>query len=280
MLTGDEIPTAGSAQLCGLDIATQPEEVRSVMGYCPQFDALHAQLTARETLTFYGRIRGIPEDRLPLMVNYLIERLSLGQYADRQAGKYSGGNRRKLSVAIALIGNPPVVFLDEPSTGIDPVSRRFMWDFLIETMAQRAVVLTTHSMEECEALCNRIAIISRGQLKCIGTSQHLKTRFGLGVQIDISTGGHDVAGARRLIMERFPHAVELEAYGSHLKYKVEEKVSLAEVFNLIEAGKAAANISDYSVGQTTLEQIFVNFAKEADRLALAQGEQERPEAKA
>jgi ABC-type nitrate/sulfonate/bicarbonate transport system ATPase subunit len=82
-----------------------------VVGYCPQFDALHENLTAAETLTFYGRIRGIPEFKLPSMVAYLIDRLSLGEYANRKAGTYSGGNKRKLSVAIALIGNPPVVFL-------------------------------------------------------------------------------------------------------------------------------------------------------------------------
>jgi len=187
-LVGDEIPTSGKAFLGGFNIATQPDEVHQLMGYCPQFDALHDLLTSRETLTFYGRLRGVPEENLYQMVDYLINRLSLNEYADNPAGTYSGGNKRKLSVAIALIGNPKVVFLDEPSTGMDPVSRRFMWDFISETMATRAVILTTHSMEECEALCNRIGILAAGSLRCIGTSQHLKHEFGRGFQLDISTG--------------------------------------------------------------------------------------------
>jgi len=171
-------------------------------------------------LRFYGRIRGIPDAKLQKMVDFLIKRLSLGKYAKRPAGTYSGGNKRKLSVAIALIGNPPIVFLDEPSTGMDPVSRRFMWDFISETMAERAVILTTHrfvspfgsflpcearcaflscdSMEECEALCSRIGILVAGSLKCIGSSQHLKHRFGRGFQLDISTGANDPAPAQEV----------------------------------------------------------------------------------
>lgn len=127
ILTGDVIPTQGSAYIAGYNIATYPRQVRRLMGYCPQFDALHEAMTAREALRFYGKIRGIAPTKMDKMVNFLLNRLSLMQYADRPCGTYSGGNKRKLSVAIALIGNPPVVFLDEPSTGMDPVSRRFMW---------------------------------------------------------------------------------------------------------------------------------------------------------
>lgn len=114
------------------------------MGYCPQFDALHDLLTGTEHLKFYGRIRGVPEASLEKMSRSLLEGLTLTEFADRPAGTYSGGNKRKLSVAIALIGNPPVVFLDEPSTGVDPVSRRAMWNFISKSMKTRAVILTTH----------------------------------------------------------------------------------------------------------------------------------------
>jgi ABC-type multidrug transport system ATPase subunit len=116
ILTGDEVASSGAAYVGGDNMAnTSLTTVRTrgtCFGYCPQFDALHDNLTARETLQFYGRIRGIPEERLNEMVEFLIGRLSLNKYADRPAGTYSGGNKRKLSVAIALIGNPPVVFLD------------------------------------------------------------------------------------------------------------------------------------------------------------------------
>lgn len=125
MLTGDVIPSAGRGFIGGFDIARHPSKVRRLMGYCPQFDALHGELTGIETLQFYGRLRGIPAERLDSMVEYLIDRLSLREYANRPTGTYSGGNRRKVCVGIALIGNPPVVLLDEPSTGMDPVSRRY-----------------------------------------------------------------------------------------------------------------------------------------------------------
>merc|ERR1712048_711170 len=87
--------------------------------------------------------------------------------------------------AIAMIGNPPVVFLDEPSTGMDPMARRIMWEFIRNTMDGRCVVLTTHSMEECEALCHRLGIMVKGQLRCLGTPQHLKSKFGKGYQLDL-----------------------------------------------------------------------------------------------
>jgi len=257
--------------LGGFDLATQPDEVRQLMGYCPQFDALHEQLTARESLMFYGRLRGVPESKLGDMVRFLIERLTLQEYADRPAGTYSGGNKRKLSVAIALIGNPKVVFLDEPSTGMDPVSRRFMWDFISETMADRSVILTTHSMEECEALCTRIGILVAGSLKCIGTSQHLKSRFGLGFQLDISTGSNPVDLARQFVNKIFHKAEELECYASSMKYRIPpQNMSLAQIFTVVEQNKEKVGIAEYSVGQTTLEQIFIYFAKQQENLEIEQ----------
>merc|ERR1712224_56421 len=114
--------------------------------------------------------------------------MGLDDFADKMAGGYSGGNKRKLSVGIALIGNPKIVFLDEPSTGMDPVARRQMWDIISEVTTKDkscCTVLTTHSMEECEALCTRICIMVAGRLKCIGTGQRLKARFGRSFTMEI-----------------------------------------------------------------------------------------------
>ena len=162
---------------------------------------------------------------------------------------------------------------------MDPVSRRFMWDFISETMTRRAVILTTHSMEECEALCSRIGILVNGSLKCVGSSQHLKSRFGRGYQIDISTAGNDAAAARVFIMHHFPDAEKLEDYGGKMKFKIlhraaalnqplspsaEQQWKLKDVFALIEKHKEETGISEYSVSQTTLEQIFIRFAKRGD----------------
>ena len=136
----------------------------------------------------YARIKGIAEKDINRVVDAKISEMGLTEYADRLAGTYSGGNKRKLSVAIAMIGEPSIVFLDEPSTGMDPVARRFMWEIISDIVTKRekcSVILTTHSMEECEALCTRMGIMVGGVLRCLGSSQRLRTRYGHGYQIEI-----------------------------------------------------------------------------------------------
>ncbi|CAN0168144.1 unnamed protein product, partial [Discosporangium mesarthrocarpum] len=192
MLSGEltEIPaTSGEAFLAGYNVSTNPEDIHRLVGYCPQFDALFATLTAREHLRLYAAIKGIPASQVESAVDEKIHEMGLTQYADRLAGGFSGGNKRKLSVAIAMIGDPQIVFLDEPSTGMDPMARRFMWDVITRIVTENkecAMILTTHSMEECEALCQRIGIMVGGRIRCLGSSQHLKTRFGKGYQLEVS----------------------------------------------------------------------------------------------
>jgi len=188
MLSGEQPPSDGYGTLKGLNIAKNPQAVHQLIGYCPQFDAIFTSMTARENLRFYGMIKGIPLSMLDQLVAKAIKQLDLTEYADRLSGGFSGGNKRKLSVAIAMIGGPQLIFLDEPSTGMDPVARRFMWEVITRISTERAessIILTTHSMEECEALCTRIGIMVGGQLRCLGSSQHLKSRFGLGFQLEV-----------------------------------------------------------------------------------------------
>jgi energy-coupling factor transporter ATP-binding protein EcfA2 len=145
-------------------------------------------LTGREHLQLYARIKGIAEKDIPKVVDAKIAEMGLVEYADRSANTYSGGNKRKLSVAISMIGEPSIVFLDEPSTGMDPVARRFMWQIITDIVTKRekcSMILTTHSMEECEALCTRIGIMVGGVLRCLGSSQRLRSRYGHGYQIEI-----------------------------------------------------------------------------------------------
>ena len=189
MLSGEFPPTTGTATLGGLDLLTDVFKVRRRIGFCPQFDALFELLTGREHLTLYAHIKGIANKDIKRVVDTKIAEMGLTEYADRAAGTYSGGNKRKLSVAIAMIGEPSLVFLDEPSTGMDPVARRHMWEIITDIVTKRekcSLILTTHSMEECEALCTRIGIMVGGVLRCLGSSQHLKSKYGMGYQIEIS----------------------------------------------------------------------------------------------
>lgn len=188
MLSGEFMPTVGTASLAGLNLLTDVHKCRKKIGFCPQFDALFELLTGREHLELYARIKGIEEKDVASVVQSKINEMGLVEYADRAAGTYSGGNKRKLSVAIAMIGEPSIVFLDEPSTGMDPVARRFMWEVISDIVTKRekcSLILTTHSMEECEALCTRIGIMVGGVLRCLGSAQRLRSKYGAGYQIEI-----------------------------------------------------------------------------------------------
>ncbi|EQC37401.1 hypothetical protein SDRG_05005 [Saprolegnia diclina VS20] len=188
MLMGQVAPSAGAAYLAGYDVYSQQTESRSLVGYCPQFDALFDTMTVREHLELYAALRGLDVASAASAVTSLLHKLHLQSFEHVLAGDLSGGNKRKTSVAIAMIGSPPIIILDEPSTGMDPVSRRFMWELISDistNQRESTVILTTHSMEECEALCSRVGIMVSGQLECLGSIQHLKHRFGNGLVLDI-----------------------------------------------------------------------------------------------
>jgi ATP-binding cassette subfamily A (ABC1) protein 1 len=187
MLAADIVPTSGSATLQGHDILHEQIECRRLLGYCPQFDALFELLTVREHLELYARIKGVPDGKMESVVQSKMHEMNIAHFENRCAGTLSGGNKRKLSVAISLIGKPPLVFLDEPSTGMDPVARRFMWNVISRIATKRkecSIILTTHSMEECEALCSNVGIMVGGRFRCLGSIQHLKHRFGKGYLVE------------------------------------------------------------------------------------------------
>ncbi|KDO21257.1 hypothetical protein SPRG_13556 [Saprolegnia parasitica CBS 223.65] len=188
MLLGEVLPTDGAAYLGGLHVIKDQNKARQLVGYCPQFDALFDLLSVREHLVLYASLRGLQGGVGQRAVTALMEKLHLGAFEHVLASNLSGGNKRKLSVAIAMIGSPPIIVLDEPSTGMDPVSRRFMWELISDlstNMRESTVLLTTHSMEECEALCSRVGIMAAGVLRCLGSIQYLKSRFGHGLVLDV-----------------------------------------------------------------------------------------------
>ncbi|XP_053179119.1 phospholipid-transporting ATPase ABCA1 [Scomber japonicus] len=268
MLTGDTPVTCGEAFLKGYSVLTEMERVHQLMGYCPQFDAISDLLTGREHLELYARLRGVPEESVNKVAQWGVKKLGLTQYAEREAGGYSGGNKRKLSTAISLIGAPPVIFLDEPTTGMDPKAKRFLWDCILSvTQEGRAVVLTSHSMEECEALCTRMAIMVNGRFQCLGSVQHLKNRFGDGYTIilhlaDTNTDP-DSCPIDTYMKTSFPSIELKERHQNVLRYQLPSHACyLARAFDMLANNYEELGIVDFSVSQTTLDQVFVNFAKE------------------
>uniref|UniRef100_A0A8C1ISW7 ATP binding cassette subfamily A member 1 n=1 Tax=Cyprinus carpio TaxID=7962 RepID=A0A8C1ISW7_CYPCA len=240
------------------------DEVHQNMGYCPQFDAINDLLTGREHLEFYAILRGVPEKEVCEVAEWGIRKLGLVKYVDKKAGSYSGGNMRKLSTAISLIGAPPVVFLDEPTTGMDPKARRALWNCIHSVIKEgRSVVLTSHSMEECEALCTRMAIMVNGRFRCLGSVQHLKNRFGDGYTIILRVAGPDpdLQPVMKFIESELPGSTLKEKHRNMLQYQLPSSLtSLAHIFSILAKNKEFLRIEDYSVSQTTLDQVFVNFA--------------------
>ncbi|NXG55009.1 ABCA4 protein, partial [Hemiprocne comata] len=268
MLTGDTDVTSGDAVVAGNSILTHISDVHQNMGYCPQFDAIDDLLTGREHLYLYARLRGVPAEEIKRVAEWGIQKLGLPMYADHLAGTYSGGNKRKLSTAIALIGCPPLILLDEPTTGMDPQSRRLLWNSIVSILRDgRAVVLTSHSMEECEALCTRLAIMVKGTFKCLGTIQQLKYKFGDGYIVTLKIKAPkpglppDPTPAEQFITMHFPGSLQREKHYNMLQYQICSS-SLAKIFRLIISNKEKLYIEEYSVSQTTLDQVFVNFAKQ------------------
>lgn len=278
MLTGDLEPSSGAAYLNGYSVTKDIKKVQQNIGYCPQFDSLFDELTAREHLQLYCRLRGIPPSDEKQVVEWALKKLGLTNYADKLSGTYSGGNKRKLSTAIALIGHPPIIFMDEPTTGMDPHSRRFLWDLILSLVQDgRSVILTSHSMEECEALCSRMAIMVNGTFKCLGSSTHLKNRFGDGYTFTIRVRGPDYQRARRevtrFIERNIPDAQLKEEHYNIVQYEIKTKpVSLAMLFSKLEEAEGNLSIEDYSVSQNTLDNVFINFVKQ--QTGLVQDDQE------
>ena len=270
MMTGSLAPTSGEIYVLDKNISTQFDQVKSRIGFCPQFDALVHLMNSYETLTMFARIKGIPEGDIEPLVHSMIKCIGLERFAHKMSYTYSGGNKRKLSVAIALIANPDLVFLDEPSTGMDPASLTdvyscvWMWT---RNGKHRSIVMTTHSMEEADSLSNRIGIIVNGKLAILGNAQELKSSFGTNYTFEGSVEA-GVGMAKRakkmkaLLLGMCPGATDDGSFDAIVRYSMPiENFSLSEVFRVFEENRTELHIKDYTVSQTSLEHVFIHFAQ-------------------
>ncbi|CAB9505681.1 Retinal-specific ATP-binding cassette transporter [Seminavis robusta] len=256
MLTAEFPPTGGDATLAGYSLRREPEKTRRRIGYCPQFDAHFTNLTGREHVEMYAQIKGVPDYRDAAATKLAQVGLSKKD-SDRLSSNYSGGMKRRLSLACATIGQPELVFLDECSTGVDPVARREIWQMVSDLVSEErpdnrraSVVLTTHSMEECEALCPRIGIMANGKLRCLGSAQHLKTKFGKGFQLELK-----VAAVSRDDDDCRLNQVFLARSKGHIAADEEEVPENTEAFfNLQEAQSALFNLTQDDYLSSMLNQ--------------------------
>ncbi|KAK3091975.1 hypothetical protein FSP39_024134 [Pinctada imbricata] len=275
MVIAEQSPTKGKVMIAGHNIRSAASDAYTCMGYCPQHDALWDMLTLQEHLEIYAAIQGIPSDQIRPVVEWFMESLKIDEHKKKFAKNLSGGTKRKLSYSISMLGNPKAVLLDEPSTGMDPQSKRFLWDTISLSFSgsERGAILTTHYMEEADALCTRIAIMVNGKMECIGASQHLKYKFGSGYLLEVKLRHYShlsdeqvaeqMTSLEGYVLQLFPDAVLLEKFDERAQYKVPKNnvKSLAQAFTALESAKQSHSVEEYSFSQSTLEQVFLEFAK-------------------
>ncbi|XBI46435.1 hypothetical protein VPH35_110686 [Triticum aestivum] len=267
MLTGFTKPTSGTAYIEGMDIRLDMDKIYTGIGVCPQHDLLWENLTGREHLMFYGRLKKLKGAKLAQAIEQSLKSVRLfdGGVPDKLVQKYSGGMKRRLSVAISLIGDPKVVYMDEPSSGLDPASRKDLWKAVKSAKQDRAIILTTHSMEEAEVLCDRIGIIADGTLQCIGNSRELKTKYGGSYVLTITTMAAEEAEEEvaKLVRSISPAVSRVYRISGTQRFEMpKQEVSISAVFHVMEDAKSRMTILAWGLSDTTLEDVFIRVAKE------------------
>ncbi|KAF5010714.1 hypothetical protein FDECE_3125 [Fusarium decemcellulare] len=278
MIRGEMRPDDGNIYIQGVDIQTDTRAALRYIGVCPQFDALD-QLSVTHQLYFYARVKGI--QNVQKDVDLVMRKVGLAPFASRLTSKLSGGNKRKLSLAIALLGNPTVLILDEPSSAMDAISKREMWKMLSSISSGRSVLLTTHSMEEADVLATKVAILSK-RILAAGTSQELRKRHSNVYEVHLVLATSPASSHREMrqmeawVRQMFPGAVFNGVnLGGQIRFVVPiaadqialpqgERSRVRQLIETLEEYKERMGIAYYTVGMGTLEMVFLKIVKEWD----------------
>jgi ABC-2 type transport system ATP-binding protein len=257
MLTTILGPDEGSASVAGYDVAAHPQLVRETIGLAGQFAAVDERLTGRENLRMVGRLTHLPKSVVEDRAEDLLVRFDLADAGDRTAGTYSGGMRRRLDLAAALVHRPPVLFLDEPTTGLDPQSRQDLWAIIAELVRDgTTVLLTTQYLEEADRLANRIAVISRGQKVAEGTAAELKASFGTTI-VELGFADRDLAARAEAVLVGIG-SVEVQSDPSALHLSVNDGGrAVLQVSKALDG--ADLDPVTFGVREPTLDDVFLSL---------------------
>eukprot|EP01122_Echinamoeba_exundans_P010785 TRINITY_DN4104_c0_g1_i1.p1 TRINITY_DN4104_c0_g1~~TRINITY_DN4104_c0_g1_i1.p1 ORF type:complete len:1466 (+),score=287.72 TRINITY_DN4104_c0_g1_i1:462-4400(+) len=270
MLTGLTSPTDGDAIVGGYSIKDQLEQARNSISICPQHDMLMEELSGRQHLILFARLKGVPEPLVDQAVDKVLADVNLTDKADVDAKAYSGGMKRRLSLAISLVADSKTIFLDEPSSGLDPVSRRQVWDMLKSKRDGKCIVLTTHFMEEAEVLADRIGIMSFGRLVCAGSPEFLKHRFGTGYALTVAldeklASNYDQGAANLLDFVKgvIPTASLVGTNGQDVTIRLPFTTTKAfpDLFARLENNLSSLGATTFGVAMTTLEDVFLAISR-------------------
>lgn len=272
ILTGLYPPSGGELTIAGYNVRTEIDQVYQYIGVCPQHDIMWDDLTVEEHLLFYARLKGVDRKHEKELVSSCMTAVSLTKFKSKLSKQLSGGTKRRLSIAMSLVGNPKVVFLDEPTTGLDPEVRRLIWNIIDMAKQDKIIVLTTHSMEEADVLCQRIAIMAKGTLRCIGPSTRLKSLYGDGFRITVQVNSpEDVKGAKSYIAGLLPsNARPVDCFAQTVAYefKVEPGTLLYQIVDEVEQNKQEHGIQDWGLAEASLEQVFLKLVSQNDAEAV------------
>jgi ABC-2 type transport system ATP-binding protein len=258
ILTTRVVPTGGIAKIEGVDVAQNPVTVKHRIGVVPQVNNLDRSLTAKEILVFHAEYFGVPRQEREQHADDLLKRFELTERADEKVNGFSGGMVQRLKIARALMHNPAILFLDEPTTGLDPQSRRMLWDLLIELNQKGlTILLTTHYMDEADQLCKRAAIVDHGKVLALDSPAQLKRRVpgGYLVELQVRDGVTDafVASLQSMpgVVEVKPDDKRVRIYADHAEGLLANAMRLASDQNVM--------ITDAHVAEPSLENLFLHL---------------------
>jgi ABC-2 type transport system ATP-binding protein len=250
-------PSGGTASVAGFDLVSQPSEVRLRIGVALQEAALDPKQTGRELLRLQGLLYGLPKSAMARRVEELGELIELSDALDRPIGTYSGGMKRRLDLVAALVHNPEILFLDEPTTGLDPASRTSVWDEVRRLNAQlgMTIFLTTQYLEEADELCGRVGIINRGRIVAEGTPEHLK--HAVGADVIVARLDRDAASSCAVV-QALPGVQSVEAHGNELVIATDNgSATISPVAVALAASDAA--VRDLTLRTPTLDDVFLEL---------------------
>ncbi len=263
MLTTLLRPSEGTAEVYGHDIQREPHEVRRVIGIVFQEPSLDLELTGRENMEFHARLYDVPKGEMKNRIEELLQLVELQDWADRLVRTYSGGMRRRLEIARSLLHHPKVLFLDEPTLGLDPQSRRHVWSYIsrINEEEGMTIILTTHYMEEADQLCDRVAIIDKGRIVALDTPKRLKSIVG-GDVLTLEVG----SGAKRLVeaIRRRGLARNIQILRGQITLMERDgEVLIPLLLRLAE--EIGISVNSVSLRKPSLDDVFLYFTGERIR---------------
>jgi len=264
MMTTLLVPTSGTAIVNSFDVVREADDVRKSIGVIPQALTSDLELSVEENLIIFAKLYGVPRLKRQKLINDLLEAVELLKWRDAPVKNLSGGMRRRVEIARGLVHEPRIFFLDEPTTGLDPVSRVAVWDMLRKIKAERdlTVLLTTHYMDEADKLCDRVAIVDHGELKALDSPLRLKTSIPGKNILEVSFS--DVPAGWRDELQRLPD-VESVSGDDHI-FRINSHNGPATTLALMDKAAAAhVGVQSLSIQSTTLDDVFVHYTGRALR---------------